>query len=381
MTESNIPWRAFIASGVAALATVTAVPAQAAEAADGWQRATGPAGSDVFVEDLAATGPNDLWAVGGRGGQEPTRRPVTARFDGHKWTSYPVKGGGDEWFTDVSGIGRELWATPRISKRIYRFSGGAWLPQPVARVAEGELGLSAVKVFGPRNVWAAGAAYQTEHGTCSAVVQHFDGRSWRNILLPASDARCVAIDGLNGTGPNDLWAVGEESGYGGGKHAWSPLALHWNGRDWRRVPVPTEHAGRLFNVEIVNGRPLAVGESGLGLTGPLRPLAYGWNGRAWAAQPTPAIEGRIRSASSDGQGGAWAVGQVGGPLSTDEAGKPLVLHFDGKSWTRAETGAGFDAGALNSVVTLAGGRSFGAGTGSPSGFAGSGAALFAHYRG
>ena len=173
---------------------------------------------------------------------------------------------------------------------------------------------------------------------------------------------------------SDLWAVGGSGEAGKGR----PLALHWNGRDWRQVPVPTTGPNNdLITVDIVNGRPIATGLSGYqppsdgtarsaqvvrrpaarkAVANPNeKPLAYQWNGRAWVAQQLPVANGLLWSASPDGRGGAWAVGQQAGS-------KPLVLRFDGRAWNRADIEASVDQGVLYGVATLATGESVAGGT-------------------
>ena len=136
--------------------------------ADGrWQQVSVEGVGPLF--GVAATGPDDLWAVGQD--QDP----------GH-----------------VSGV------------LILHYDGDAWAPTEI-QVA-GQAWLNSVVCAAPDNVWAVGAQ-QPEDGAFGPLILHFDGSAWATVEPPATaaprglsavvalpDGAAWAADGFSPTG-------------------------------------------------------------------------------------------------------------------------------------------------------------------------------------
>ncbi len=94
--------------------------------------------------------------------------------------------------------------------------GWCWShPQPQGQHINGLFGT------GPDNIWAVGSG---------GAILHYDGIGWNGVPSPTS----AALFGIHGSGPTDIWAVG-----GGGG-----TTLHYDGSTWTAVPNPSMQALR-----------------------------------------------------------------------------------------------------------------------------------------
>jgi len=150
-------------------------------------------------------------------------------------------------------------------------------------------GLSAVAADTPEDAWAVGHSSPEVTKSPQGLIEHWDGSRWRLVASPAVPA---VLLGVSVTAADDAWAVGESArGYFLGKAALAfPVAEHWNGKRWRRVPVvvPPERPSR--------GIP----------------------------PPTPRVLS-LAAVAETSASDVWAVG-------ADESGAGIVLHWDGSRW-------------------------------------------------
>ena len=110
-----------------------------------------------------------------------------------------------------------MWALGRSGSgesAIGHYDGGGWTavtPAPTSSELQGLWG------SGPNDVWAVGSA---------GALVHYDGSSWTELVSSPTSERLTSIWG---SGPNDIWAVG----FGG-------TILHFDGAGWNAVsPAPT----------------------------------------------------------------------------------------------------------------------------------------------
>jgi len=177
-------------------------------------------------------------------------------------------------------------------------------------LAVGDLDRVPLCVWGsaPDNVWIGGGGLASSD---RALLLHFDGRSWTDV----SGGLLGTIWWIHGTGPADIWAVGEMG-----------LALHWDGSAW--APSSTGTDANLFGVWAAASNDVwAVGGSPSG-TGPNDVLLH-FDGLTWAPVAPPRILGATYF-------------KIWGLSPTDlhvVASAGLALHYDGSSWTEAATDA------------------------------------------
>ncbi|MEU2888599.1 hypothetical protein [Streptomyces albidoflavus] len=203
---------------------------------------------DGRLTDLAALGPDELWASG----YDEKNGEVTAR--------YLLRDTGDGWRRlalpdtladlpypprlDAAGPGT-LWATGATAEQngtpvIARYQDGRWstlTPPPGGSLLD-------LVAFGPDDVTLLqdphlpdqddGAGNITSDDRSRAA--HWDGTRWTTTLLPSA---ATALDGTSG---DDLWAVGHRSkgpGTGGeGQEMTQTAAHHFDGSRWKTVETP-----------------------------------------------------------------------------------------------------------------------------------------------
>ena len=139
----------------------------------------------------------------------------------------------------------------------------------------------------------------------------------------------------------DGWAVGTFLAANAVGH---PLAEHWDGTAWTRVPAPMPsgtQAGLAGVDELSTGNAWAVGNSANGSPGEgnidNEPLIEHWDGSAWSIVNGVTLPsgstGVLNAIGGTGPDDLWAVGYTLNADATME--QVLFEHFDGTGWQRA----------------------------------------------
>jgi hypothetical protein len=216
--------------------------------------------------------------------------------------------------------------------------------------------LWSVSASGPDDAWAVG-----DH-----LVEHWDGLSW--LRVPTAPVQGSILWGTATHGPRDAWLVGER--WRGDRRVGKTLAERWNGSRWNVVPTPNPRAPGRYDaiLQAVSARSAddawAVGYR---LSGPhglaSHTLIEHWDGRRWRIVPSPSVRASdgvlydilfaVTAVRSDE---AWAVGayesHAGGYGGGGE--HALVLHWDGRRWSRAALPRVGERTSLHGVVARAG---------------------------
>lgn len=206
------------------------------------------------LQEVAALGPDDIWAVGqaaGYGDGGATSAPLAVHWDGSNWAEVEI---------------------PRIANRHHELSG-------VAAVSSDD-------------VWAVGD-YRNVAGAFRGVVYHWDGAAWSHVPSPIEALPDSGLEDVVATGPNDAWALGSASGVG-------VILMHWDGAMWSLAPAPPNSGGALA----------ALGPDDLWASG--WDGFWHWDGSAWSAVPAavPGATYVIRGGGMAVIGGCdiWSVG-------------------------------------------------------------------------
>ena len=280
-----------------------------------------PGGSALW--SVAASRSSDVWAVGSAyvGG------PLMEHWDGSSWSrvrlprvvapilhAVAARTSSDAWTVgayEQNGFGKTL---------AEHWDGRRWtaVPTPNPRAAPSGQPyalLQAVTVISATDVWAAGyAGVRKPKPTARPLVEHWNGRRWRIAPTPAVRSGRALNDilfSISGSGSNNVWAVGSwgavAGGYGGlGDH---PLALHWDGSAWKRVPTPVMSDRAIFYGVVARARVAwAVGDRGVQPR--QRPLIERWDGRSWSTAASPGGFSLSDVGTTPG-GTVWAVGAAG----------------------------------------------------------------------
>jgi hypothetical protein len=162
--------------------------------------------------------------------------------------------------------------------------------------------LMSVSVVSANNAWAVGVG-----AVKGGLIFHWNGKRWSYLNLAGY------FNGVAARSATDVWAVGATSQFSDSQ----PLAVHWNGRSWTRVPTPALKIGGYFNA--VAGAS-ASSVWAVGLAGPGRgdittaaQLIEHWNGKHWTVQHFPSLPGggQFSGVAALSAGNAWAVGSAG----------------------------------------------------------------------
>jgi hypothetical protein len=393
--------RAWVSGGVACLALLglaagalgagvsvaSPVPALAG------RRAVPAPGDSSGLGAVTCTSAASCWAVGyyARGSTDFNQ---ALRWNGRRWTRIPVPGRGNNagdagtGLNDVTCVTRaSCWAVGELGRRdgsehnqVVHWNGRKWslvsVPDPGAATTTTSNGLSGVSCAAPASCWAVGER-SSDAGFPHDQVVHWNGRKWSLVSVPEPV-------GLTSTGDNELfgvscparascWAVGTSSR----SDATPQLnqVLHWNGRRWSRVSVPTPRPkglSELFEVSCpspsscwaVGGHVITAGGANSTIT--VLNQALHWDGRRWSLVAVPDQDGTSQGAgnqltdvSCPSPASCWAVGSSGNVGGKMIGGTELnqAMHWNGRKWSLAATpdpgGTGFLATNLLIGVSCA----------------------------
>jgi hypothetical protein len=204
------------------------------------------------------------------------------------------------------------------------------------------------------DAWAVGLR-RTSTQTPLAV--HWDGVDWRAVTTDPAAKGQASFVGVDATAPDDVWAVGSSLVSSRAVTRVVTHAQHWDGRRWSVVPTPDVGRfggnGSLADVDArTRTDAWAVGFSlGPGGGESQQAMIARWNGRRWTLVPAADAGGaltELRGVSAVGSSLAWAVGSA----LTEEGSQPLVQRWDGRAWSRVAL-PDLPGGTLNDVVATA----------------------------
>ena len=264
----------------------------------------------------------------------PQPHSVSHGFGVDAWADDEVWVVGDGQYRDAGGSRQPAMST-------WRFDGTQWQFIDPPTISADVPFLSDVEALGPGDALAVGTYSPTAAGQTFAM--RYQGGSWSQIDSPTFTGGS-SLDGLGRAG-EDLWA--------GGVHRSSEpppavgnlgLALRWTGSGWEQAAVEplATLGGRGYNdIRDIDGvaEDDAWGVGAAQQTGsidPFGPTPYlvRYQGDRWALvdigiRDVGYLSGVEAIASDD----VWAVGGIDEGASSTQ---PLILHWDGSSWTRID---------------------------------------------
>ena len=336
---------------------LAAVPAPA-QALCSWSPMVTPnKGTDSnFPADIDARSASDAWYVGKyRDSGAVTDHPLSAHFDGAVWklvkTPDPMDGG---WLNaiDVSpggtawAVGSTLDGFNFASLRMF-WNGTKWVVGKAPPKEPAGAALNDVLAISPTDVWAVGYAGS------KGLVEHFDGVKWSMVKHPNPGTASTAFFAL-GRVPSSrqIWVVGSYAG----APVQEALTLRWNGRKWKQFLVPSPPPQSEFEnvVAFSKSDVWAVGYR-TGLPNTWGTFAAHFDGTSWAIVATPH--------PSTGFPGEFVYGLAGisstdiymvGSFENGSVSDPLLVHWDGGSWTTQTVPSDADMFELQAVTKVSG---------------------------
>lgn len=264
---------------------------------------------------------------------------TAAHFDGTRWTWTPTVNSGPNFNTlfGVAAVPGRAWAVGVALNGAYQahsiieaWDGSSWKLADAPKLDTERDILFAATAVSANDVWAVGDRQSEHTGRFGTLIEHWDGRHWSVVPSPDPGSAGDNLYGVAASGPNDVWAVGQRHDDGGGD---PPLVEHWDGKRWSVVDVPAAGAtgALLQGVTVAGGQVWAVGQTDDAVH-QARPFIEHLDDGAWHAQ----IASTLGTGFSDVTGVAvsggtvWLAGSyfdaVGGTELT------LVARNDGAGW-------------------------------------------------
>lgn len=302
------------AAAVTLLAAFAGTAAVASASTPTWKTAATIHG--VTFSDVAATGPNDAWAVG-YSRLTKVWNPRVRHWDGHGWKAMPLP-------ASVNGVAlqnvsasssKNVWVggnTLAGTPYLLHWDGKRWQ----VSAGKGSANFPVVLTLGAKDTWTftwrAGYA-----GTSDT--RHFNGRSWSAVKMPG------VISSVSAVSARDIWAAGSKNVLTNGM----PAIMHWDGKAWNFMASPAVANGNTTFTSIFARTRTDVWVVGHSFQ-PIHPnqdlpLAFHWNGKSWTDLVPPAEAGPLWSVTDDAAGGVWAIGKFN-----------RLYHYAAGKWTYAD---------------------------------------------
>jgi hypothetical protein len=202
--------------------------------------------------------------------------------------------------------------------------------------------LQGVTALSADEAWAVGGSGDPA-ANVEVLIERWDGIAWTAEEGPSPGSQTNELLAVDAAEPNDVWAAGRTaSGFGD-----RPLVLHYDGTQWLDVELPGEVTGVLTGVAAIAPDDVWVvgytGDPDLSLE---QALLLHWDGQLWAIVDGGRAVGSGKSALRDVEAVAaddvWAVGYL--------HNQPLIVHFDGTTWSRSETAVSGEANAIEPLT-------------------------------
>jgi hypothetical protein len=195
---------------------------------------------------------------------------------------------------------------------IEEWNGSSWSIVPGAPASATASSLNGVSGTGPDDVWAVG------DGPDGSFIEHWNGQAWSQVASPANEPATAQLYAVSADGPTDAWA--------GGSSLSGPLLEHWNGTQWSIVPGAIGGTpGRVLAVAAISPTDIWAAAA-VGKHNP--PSIENWNGSQWSTVSLPTGE-TLHGLSAVSADDVWAVGNDG-----------VILNWNGTQWSQVANPSG-----------------------------------------
>jgi hypothetical protein len=202
-------------------------------------------------------------------------------------------------------------------------AAGTWQVDSSPNPAGGTFSqLNATFAASHTQAWAVGQTRVAASGDgFEALIEEWNGSTWSVVPGAPASASASSLNGVSGTGPSDIWAVGQNAG--------TSFIEHWNGQSWSHVASPAGEPpdGQLNAVSADSPADAWAGGSAMNANDQVAPLIEHWNGTRWSVSPGAINSGRILSIAAISPADVWALAAAG-------KGNPAVIeHWNGSTWS------------------------------------------------
>ncbi len=284
-----------VAGGVPTAASADAVPAAAG--ARTWQVVYQR--TSVQIESVAATGPDDAWAIGLIEGQQGPTGGLLLHWNGRRWGQvrypdsdrflpmaiYPISAS-DIWLAQYDNS---------APTSMLHLKNGKWstLTLPVNS--------NPILVLGDRDIWVAQqgdgfGACPVSAGQYCVTTARWNGSTWSDYRLGASGLLTAAA-----SSPSDIWVAGDIDNNGNGTTFRAAL-FRWSGSSWRHVALTGTRMTWTPPIVAYSPDDLYVDEA---TTAHPRACAMHWNGHSWDPVYLAHSSGACGQFTTDYRRGLW----------------------------------------------------------------------------
>lgn len=212
-------------------------------------------------------------------------------------------------------------------------------PMPTAGTSAAVMRVAAIKHYGPpgnasgfsvivatgaRQAWAFGGT--NPGGPSAPIAARWNGSTLTPSTLPGG--LTGFINYASAPAANDIWAAGEYGRY----------VLHWDGQHWRIARQ--WRSGQITGLTAISASDVWI--FGTTITGSRTLGSWHFDGTAWR-QVTGAA-GSICRASAVSHSDIWAIAA--------NSGAPVIIRYDGPTWSRVRTGPALDGLQLQDILAL-----------------------------
>jgi hypothetical protein len=318
-----------------------------------------PGSSTNGLNAVVAVSPTDAWAVGTYNNGSADRT-LTEHWDGSVWTTVPSPNSGTLHNTllAVSGVSsNDVWAMgDYYNGSVYQtlvihWDGSVWSITSSPNIGGGYNYLLGAVALSSGDAWAVGyACFSNCQPDLDAqnLVLHWDGSAWTVVNVPNLAGQSNKLTAVAGSGPDDVWAVGEHYSCFGCVAL--TLALHWDGAQWTIISSPNagSSTNNLYGVAVLSATDAwAAGRYYTGSS--WRTLILHWDGTSWSVVPSPNAGGPsnyLWAISAVSANDIWAVGSWA-------ASSGLTLHWDGSQWNLVTSPSSTGTSYLYGVSAIA----------------------------
>jgi hypothetical protein len=282
---------------------------------------------------VSMTAANDGWAVGFAktpGTNTQTYSTLAEHWNGTTWSTVPTPDPTPNGIdllvgvkaltaTEAVAVGRSSPVSETPYSPVAEFwNGTSWTDQPAISVGTLGTALLGVDGTGPDDIWAVGYDWTPSYQD-QPVVEHWDGTGW-TVMENDPGGTDAVLTSVSDEGPDDVWAVGYTDGF-------QPFAEHWDGSAWSVSSVPSSNAVELLRgvVDLSPDDAWAVGSSYVaGTTDAYEGVYAHWDGSQWTSGSLPTPPGgsnrigkglQIRGLSvAPGSSQLWTAGGIPGQV-------------------------------------------------------------------
>jgi hypothetical protein len=148
------------------------------------------------------------------------------------------------------------------------------------------------------------------------------GAEWERATYPAVSGRAQVFRAAAAFGEEGVWAAGYTYGTVGGALEFRTLIQRWDGSGWSQVPTPDRETAPARNLlfDVAADGPASAWAVGHSATAPgngaTRPLVLRWDGATWSiVDDPPGFQGGLVSVAAAPDGTVWIAGSGRNPYS------------------------------------------------------------------